>query len=517
MSARGAPRESPWLWLTVVVAVAIGLALRLVGRIDYAEEIDAIRFIEGVESFDPAGLRPHFPGYVVFIWGARLLDCLLGHLPGVLRGGPQAALVTLTAICGGLMAWPAAALTRRMADGADGADDRAAAIVALLVAINPLLWLCSDKILSDVPALLLALIALAALARSVASGQPAPAAPGRQSLQVALAMGLLGLALGARLSLFPLAISALAWLAWLRGPLLPGLGGLAAGCLAWIVPTVAAAGPVRVFEAGNVAVSGHFFRWGGSAMTVSDPWQRLEGLVWAVSAHGMGGGWWDRPTWHWLLTAVFALVLTGGLAGAWRMGWRRLTPGLIFGLPYLGWLMLGQNVTARPRHVLPLLILILMSLSWSLSAGWRRGGWWRVACAGSVAILLIGQTVVGWQLMRVHQRQLPPPVLLAQDVERRCQAARPDRTVVYTAAMERHLRRHAPCAEVVVERRLARVRRHRGRLVGPVLALVTSDVSRLERLRRPPLSRFVRDRYVHNVRHAVELYALDLAGHGHLQ
>lgn len=491
---RGAA-DPRWLPPALAVIFAVALLLRLLGRVDYVEEIDAFRFIEGVESFDPAALRPHFPGYIVFIAAGKAAAALLGDA--------QTGLTALVALCGALLVLPVALLARRLGGPV------AAVTAAMLVAVNPLLWLNSDKVLSDIPGLLLATTALAWL-----TSRLVPAPEGRpnasQLAHVGGAMALLGLALGARLSLFPLALSALAWLIWRKAAWRVGGAGLVLGVLLWLLPTLMVAGVERFLSAGQVAIGGHFFRWGGSAVTVSDPVARLQGLVWAVAAHGFGAWWHDRTLWLLLPTAALTLLAGVILAQAARLGRAALMPWLLIAGPYLLWLMLGQNVTARPRHALPLVVFGIVALAVGHARMWSHSAPLRPLATAAMAVLLVGNFALGWQLSARHQ-QAPPPKSLALEVQRRCLAALPTPTVVYTASMDRHLRRHAPCAQVVVERRLARARRHRARLAGPTQAFVTSDLSRLDRLRSPALARFRRDRYVHNSRHEVALYRLGRA------
>jgi predicted membrane-bound mannosyltransferase len=125
----------------VAIATLAALAARLALRIDYAEELDSIRFLLALERFDVTQYQPHFPGYPVFV--------LLGRGFLWLMGSPISALATLCAVCGALLSIPAAALAR------ETLGEREAWWAAWLVAANPLLWLHSQMLLSDLPGLLL--------------------------------------------------------------------------------------------------------------------------------------------------------------------------------------------------------------------------------------------------------------------------------------------------------------------------------------------------------------------------
>src|SRR5262245_3952376 len=90
-----------------VAALAVAaLALRLAYRIDYDEDIDALRFALGVERFDVAALRPHAPFYPVYIAAAKLIS-----LAGA---SPRAALAFVSAAAGAATAAATALLAREI-------------------------------------------------------------------------------------------------------------------------------------------------------------------------------------------------------------------------------------------------------------------------------------------------------------------------------------------------------------------------------------------------------------------
>ncbi len=477
------------LTLGVCACVALALALRLLFRIDYAEEVDSIRFILALDRFDMMAYQPHFPGYLVFV--------VLGKAANLLLGDPVAALALVCALSGAALVAPVALLVRELF------GNRAAWVVLPLVAVNPLLWLYSEKLLSDMPGLLFLFSSLALLARGLREDDEGG---GRWLLAAGLA---LGLTLGVRLSYFPFALSMLVAVAWLRRRSLLGVSAaFTAGCLAWGVPLLVVSGLADAATIGQIQALGHFGRFGGSVATEPDLWHRLTMLSWEVVAQGLCTWWSDRS---WLLalpTAGLALALLPGLRrrALASLGARPALLWALLTVPYLVWIFLAQNITVKPRHSLPVVVLMLVLCAAVTAAG--RGANRLVINAVGLAGLglwLGGQAVTGYQLARQHQVVPSNAVRMAREVARHCNAARP---VVYTATFQRHLQRHAACAEVVVARRISHVKRDLSRRPEQTLAFVVSDVGRARRLRRVTVRRFVRDRYIQNARHTVALYRL---------
>lgn len=474
-------------------AAALALALRLLFRIDYAEEVDSIRFILALDRFDMTAYQPHFPGYPIFV--------LLGKGANLLLGDPVAALALVCALCGGLLVVPVALLVRELFGA------RAAWVTLPLVTVNPLLWLYSEKLLSDMPGLLFLFSSLALLARGLRDALAGETVrDGDHGGRWLLAAGLmLGLTLGVRLSYFPFALSMLLSVAWLRRRALPGVTAtFAAGGLTWGVPLLVVSGLTDAATIGRVQAVGHFGRFGGSMTTEPDLLHRLTMLSWEVVAQGLGTWWIDRS---WLLvlpTVGLVLALLPGLRrrALASLGARPLLLWALLIVPYLVWIFLGQNITVKPRHSLPVVVLVLVLCAATAAAG--RGRRRVVVGLAGLALWIGGQAITGYQLVRQHQVVPSNAVRMAREVARHCSA----RPVVYTATFQRHLARHAACAEVVVARRINHVKRDLSRRPERTVAFVVSDVGRVRRLRRAPVRRFVRDRYIQNARRHVALYRL---------
>ncbi len=104
------------------------------------DEIDSANFINALtEGYDVPQLRPHPPGYPVYVFMGWLLN-------GVLDS-PQRSLTLLSALLGSLAVIPFHSLLREMAGG------KIALVGSLLFIVNPLFWSFSEAALSDVPSM----------------------------------------------------------------------------------------------------------------------------------------------------------------------------------------------------------------------------------------------------------------------------------------------------------------------------------------------------------------------------
>ncbi|AGP37867.1 hypothetical protein [Sorangium cellulosum] len=405
---------------------AAALASRLWFRIDHDEDIDALRFALGVERFDVASLRPHAPYYPVFIAAAKGL-ALLG-------AAPRAALALVSAASGAAAVAFTALLAREVA------GRRAAAFAGVLALASPFLWLSSEKLLSDMAGAAVTTAALWLCARGRRLRRAAEAAEAGVAAREAsaarartAALVLLGVGLGVRLSYFPFALACLAVIARSEGGRLAWLArgrDLATGALAWLVPLVLIATPRDLVATTWVQGLGHFTRWGGTAITVSSPADRLHGVVWGIWANGLGGAWPDAPAARWLGAPILlALLAAAALRAAPLQRAARAArdqPELFASaLAYFVWALLGQNIAFKPRHWLPLVPLLIVALAAGaaalsparspafLPAGAARGRALRSAAPAALVAALAAQWLAdAIALARQHRSPSPAAAIV---------------------------------------------------------------------------------------------------------
>lgn len=448
--------EKPRDALYLAALTAAGLALRLAFRIDYDEDIDALRFVLGVERFDVAELRPHAPYYPVVIAAAKVFAWA--------GASPREALALLCAIAGALLI-PATALLAR--EVAPPAERRLTGFLAGAFAFaSPFLWLSSEKLTSDMPGAALTTWALwlcSIAARLEAEGEPARARARRTA-----ALVLLGVGLGVRLSYFPIAIASWAVIAhrerrdgFVRAALRRA-GDLAVGVLVWLVPLIVAVPPRELVGTTLVQGAGHFTRWGGTALTVSSPLERLRGAAWGLWANTLGGAWPDAPSMRWIAAPILALLLALALRRAALrasgLAFIRAQPELwLSALAYFVWALLGQNTVYKPRHWLPLAPLFGIAVASGASAlvahareRWGpRSSWWCSIPLG----LLFGQWLAdGASLARAHLAPSPAAAIVsfvANPSRRSGDADDLTATLVITADLGRMIAEGAPARRVV--------------------------------------------------------------------
>jgi hypothetical protein len=382
---------------------------------------------------------------------------------------------------------------------------RVATGACLLFIANPLLFLEAEKLFSDAFALLFLVAAIdfteeAARAGGAASGFR------RAAVRAGYLAGVsAGLMLGVRLSLWPFVLSMALWL-WLRrfeNPQLP-LRALVHGGIhgvgVWLIPLLALTDLRSMAAAGADHVRGHFTQWGETAVTHQDLFTRLVAFCWDLGPNGLGL-WWPDAGGFRLLATFLVVVALSQYVRVHRLGYAtRLL--LVFALPYAVWVFLGQNL-ANPRHVLPLVALLLPALAAGLLASHSGRAPLGAALCG---LLVAVWTITALSLVELNRRSPPTRVALVSYVRDRYS---PEQTAVVCWNSARFFGYMAPGWVERVAPSVEEGTRLAGR---DGVVLVLSDMPGFEELQRRfalrPVRRFSRSRYVHNYLHQVALYEL---------
>ena len=368
-----ANRARSYLALFALVA-----ASRVASAVYYVEDTDSLRFALAVRDYSVAELRPHFPGYPVFVFLAKGLTALMGSYAIAF------SLLGAVAVFG--IIYYLHQLLRVAPEAPLGV------LVALLVLFNPLIWLLSNRYMPD---LLGAACALAALHHLV---------QGRRDAGFLLA----GLLAGIRLSHLPFLLPPV--LLALRRDGLRGvvLGGV--GVLVWLAPLVLDTGWGELVSAAQKQAEGHFVDFGGTVYTEPDLGARASGLLEALLAHGVGSYWPMRHPLTMLVTVGLLATLAAGFGTL-----RDVLPRTVLWMlvaswtVYLAWIFLYQNVIYKSRHVLPLLPLLLLVVALGAQAVLRWGRTGRTV----VGLFLAGYAAVTLVLVQQHRR----PTAIAQVAE----------------------------------------------------------------------------------------------------
>lgn len=508
------------LWLPPLALFLFCLVSRTLFAGHYLEGWDSVNFALGLRTFDITAGQPHFPGYPIYIFFARILLKVIGD---------DALALTLTgAFFGSLALLPFYALARKMF------STSVAILASLLFLVDPLLWLQAEKAYSDACGLFFlmtwAYLLYRSLAQEVDSGgleSHRAAEPKATSLLQRIQRlwqnnafyfaGLwLGLALGVRLSYFPFLLTFLFAVIFYRRihkrGYLDSLYGLILGTAIWLVPLLAAAGVKNLETQGLKHLHGHLYDWGGTLVVSGDLLERLKMFLWDLLANGLGF-WWPDVSVVRLIPSVIIAISFILYARTTRFDMKAKYL-LAYLLPYFLWVFAGQNLNS-PRHFLPLLPMLLLIVAaglWqgvavlSKSAGVGKGI--RVS-ASALLIGTLGVTSLG--LVRSHKNTPPTRVQLVEYV---AQHFPKESTVIYCWNTKRLFDYYAPAIHTRSKLpRKARFRRTASREPGTVL--VTSDYPAIAELEENLvlLKTFTRSRYVHNWFHELHLYQLQDSGH----
>lgn len=130
----------------ILLLVAAGLLSRLTLLSISLDEVDSANFYNALNyGYDIGALRPHAPGYPVYVF--------MGWLVNTVLNDPLLSLTVLSALLGSLAVIPFYLLLRELAGA------KLALVGSLLFIVNPLQWSFSESVLADVPSMFFVLLA----------------------------------------------------------------------------------------------------------------------------------------------------------------------------------------------------------------------------------------------------------------------------------------------------------------------------------------------------------------------
>jgi hypothetical protein len=358
------------------------LAARLATLPALPDVDDSILFVNGVIRFSVKEMRPHWPGYPVYIGVGKLFAAIVGD--------PVLALHLVSAVSSVLIAWPLAFVAREWARSLGASEDEAGVagwVAAALWLVTPMAWVTASQIISDPLGLLVALLVLAlAVAGERSDGD------GALAWTAAAVTG--GALIGVRLVDVTM-LGPILWKAWAdrdrRWWGLPPFAILAAGLVAGMLPwalVLAGQGMTEYVQAGQDHVTGHFTHWGRSAATDANPLARPFTALRTFALYGLGAG---LPSLGWARVGS-ALGWTGIGALAIRQRWRSRVALLValWFVPDFVYLSLGHDV-AFPRYLLPVVPMAALCGGIAVARRPRPG-------LAAAALAVLGMAVVSHHL-----------------------------------------------------------------------------------------------------------------------
>ena len=130
----------------LVILLFVCIFSRIATSIYYIEDIDSLRFALSIQDYDILSLQPHFPGYPIFCFIAKILHSIIGNM-GV-----------SFSIIGGFSIFTIIYFLLRIFNA--NLISYEGQYIALIIFCNPLFWIMSNRYMPDLMGLSIALSAL---------------------------------------------------------------------------------------------------------------------------------------------------------------------------------------------------------------------------------------------------------------------------------------------------------------------------------------------------------------------
>ena len=314
------------------------LASRIASTIYYIEDTDSLRFALSIGEYDITKLQPHFPGYPIFCFFAKIIFFL------------TKSLAVSFSIIGALSIFSIIYFLLKICK----IDfwTLKGAMLSGLVFLNPLLWLMSNRYMPDLMGLALVVSAFYFLSVDKISYE-----------NIVLGFFFTGLTAGVRLSYLPILLVPVCYHFVLSKKKINLFISITAGCLFWLVPLIWFTGFENLINAAFKQTHGHFSDFGGTIITENNWTKRFIIIIRSIWADGLGGYWLDRSLQTLLLSIPMIYIMYFGFKKF------KITTGsknyfifISFVCVYGLWIFFFQNVIYKSRHVLPLLVPLLLIL-----------------------------------------------------------------------------------------------------------------------------------------------------------
>ena len=326
--------------LYLLILFILCFSSRILTSIYYIEDIDSLRFALSLYDYDITKLQPHFPGYPVFCFIAKIIYLLTGSMS-----------ITFS-IIGGVSVYYLIYFMLKL----DNND--AASLVGLfmifIIFFNPLVWLMSNRYMPDIMGLA---IVTAILYQLII----------RSKKMSSLYCGyfLSGVLAGIRLSYLPIILFPFISELIKNKNRLNLLSLFLLGIFLWLIPLIWITGFDNLWLSALNHTQGHFMDYGGSIFTEKNLSIRFFHLVESIWADGMGGYWigrsWVTVIFSFLIATLFIFGFVT-IINNWKFE-KSLKIIMSCILIYLLWVFFSQNIIYKSRHILPALIVLFIILS----------------------------------------------------------------------------------------------------------------------------------------------------------
>jgi hypothetical protein len=359
-----------YLWTLATLSIIACIA-RVMLMPNYVEDYDGMYFVASLERYSVIALRPHFPGYPIFVW--------LGSFFNLFTRDATLALHLVSVLATTLTAIPIANLAKSWKEHTGNPDQARATglLAALLWWLIPISWIDGLQIFADPLGSFLAILMLMLTWRSVYSSN------NKTLILAALTAGIM---LGVRSQYIAFLPALLLGYTW-RSKNHP-LESKYSFWVALIIPILIWFGwqlsidGMGFFQAAQSTAVGHYTNWGVSAATDNQIWTRPVRILETIWVLGMGGGGIQDSLIRMTITFITVPIFLFGIwsirhsSRIWQLSICFIVPHLIwwltsldpvtgrYALPIVAWICIitAVGISQLPRLQSRVLTLILFGL-----------------------------------------------------------------------------------------------------------------------------------------------------------
>ncbi|MDP6170381.1 MAG: hypothetical protein QF780_10270, partial [Candidatus Marinimicrobia bacterium] len=322
-----------------LILFAVCVISRTFTSIYYIEDIDSLRFALALKEYNIVDLQPHFPGYPVFCFVAKIFFLITNSMG-----------VTFSLI-GGISVFIIIHFTLRLSNIEFYTP--LGLFSSALIFLNPLLWLMSNRYMPDIFGVAISIAGIYFLIS-------------KKDDQKAAMIGLFltGVLAGTRLSYLPLMIIPIYSVMRIHQQRRYLFYSLISGCIVWLFPLIWVTGIDDLLLAATKQTMGHFTDFGGTSITDGNWKIRLAKLFSSIWSDGLGGYWLGR-SWQTLFLSIPLVYFTYfGIYYMVNTFYKDKTYRLMLYsmLAYTVWIFFFQNIIYKSRHVIPILTILIYFL-----------------------------------------------------------------------------------------------------------------------------------------------------------
>ena len=301
-----------------------------------------MRFALALIDFNLLELRPHFPGYPVFCFFSKIIYLITRSIPLTFSfiGGISIYLIIIYS----LKIWNLSFKSNP-------------SYLKVFIFLNPLLWILSNRYMSDIFGLSLLIIGLYYFIKFLKFNYE------NSLIKFLLIITLL---MGVRISFLPFFLPAIFYLIFNISckRLINSILVISIGISSWLLPLIYITGLKDFLIVSVKHINGHFFNWGGSIISNNTGYlPRLIRMIESILADGMGM-WWIGRHWITIMISIFSFILFLSFIQSLFFKIRNLKKEHIVIITclfsYLLWAYFFQNIIYKPRHILPILPFLIM-------------------------------------------------------------------------------------------------------------------------------------------------------------